>query len=74
VTFAQGAGADEMGGVLSAGKLNVVQTHGSVFVRRFCMHCDDPPAHPSVRWAHFKRRRRVPSFIRKIAALAAGIA
>jgi formate dehydrogenase iron-sulfur subunit len=42
VAFAQGAGSDEVGGVLSAGKLNIVQTHGSVFVRRFCMHCEEP--------------------------------
>ena len=27
---------------LSADTLNVVQSHGSVFVRRFCMHCLDP--------------------------------
>ena len=27
---------------LSADTLNVVQMHGSVFVRRFCMHCQDP--------------------------------
>ena len=27
---------------LSADTLNVVQTHGSIFVRRFCMHCQDP--------------------------------
>ncbi len=27
---------------LSADTLNVVQTHGSVYVRRFCMHCQDP--------------------------------
>jgi len=27
---------------LSAETLNVVQTHGSIFVRRFCMHCQDP--------------------------------
>jgi formate dehydrogenase iron-sulfur subunit len=27
---------------LSAHALNVVQTHGSVYVRRFCMHCQDP--------------------------------
>jgi len=27
---------------LSANALNVVQTHGSVYVRRFCMHCQDP--------------------------------
>lgn len=27
---------------LSAGALNVVQTRGSVYVRRFCMHCQDP--------------------------------
>lgn len=38
--FAQSHG--EVGGVLSATMLNVVQTHGSVFVRRFCMHCAEP--------------------------------
>jgi len=27
---------------LSANALNVVQTRGSVYVRRFCMHCQDP--------------------------------
>jgi len=27
---------------LSAETLNVVQTHGSIFVRRFCMHCQEP--------------------------------
>ena len=27
---------------LSAHALNVVQTHGQVYVRRFCMHCQDP--------------------------------
>ncbi len=27
---------------LSADTLNVVQSHGSVYVRRFCMHCQDP--------------------------------
>jgi len=27
---------------LSADTLNVVETHGSFFVRRFCMHCQDP--------------------------------
>jgi formate dehydrogenase iron-sulfur subunit len=27
---------------LSAHALNVVQTHGGVYVRRFCMHCQDP--------------------------------
>jgi len=27
---------------LSAHALNVVQTHGSIYVRRFCMHCQDP--------------------------------
>jgi len=27
---------------LSAETLNVVETHGSVFVRKFCMHCEDP--------------------------------
>ena len=27
---------------LSAHALNVVQTRGSVYVRRFCMHCQDP--------------------------------
>ena len=27
---------------MSANALNVVQTHGSVYVRRFCMHCQDP--------------------------------
>ncbi len=27
---------------LSANALNVVQAHGSVYVRRFCMHCQDP--------------------------------
>jgi len=27
---------------LSANALNVVQTRGSVYVRRFCMHCKDP--------------------------------
>ena len=32
-------GGDEQ---LSAHALNVVQTHGNVFVRRFCMHCQDP--------------------------------
>jgi formate dehydrogenase iron-sulfur subunit len=30
------------GEVLSDVALNVVQTHGSVYVRRFCMHCEDP--------------------------------
>ncbi len=42
VAFAQTVGADELGGVLSAGKLNIVQTHGNIFVRRFCMHCQEP--------------------------------
>ena len=27
---------------LSANALNVVQTHANVYVRRFCMHCQDP--------------------------------
>jgi len=27
---------------LSAYAINVVQSHGSVYVRRFCMHCQDP--------------------------------
>jgi formate dehydrogenase iron-sulfur subunit len=27
---------------LSAQALNVVQSHGNVYVRRFCMHCQDP--------------------------------
>ena len=40
VTFAQGHG--EVDGKLSADTLNVVQTHGSIFVRRFCMHCEEP--------------------------------
>jgi formate dehydrogenase iron-sulfur subunit len=40
VTFAQSHG--EVDAKLSATTLNVVQTHGSVFVRRFCMHCQDP--------------------------------
>jgi formate dehydrogenase iron-sulfur subunit len=40
VAFAQNHG--EVGGKLSACTLNVVQTHGSVFVRRFCMHCQEP--------------------------------
>ena len=40
VTFAQGHG--EVDGKLSADTLNVVQTHGSIFVRRFCMHCQAP--------------------------------
>jgi formate dehydrogenase iron-sulfur subunit len=40
VAFAQSDG--EVGGVLSAQALNVVETHGDVFVRRFCMHCQDP--------------------------------
>jgi formate dehydrogenase iron-sulfur subunit len=40
VAFAQSHG--EMGGTLSATMLNVVQTHGSIFVRRFCMHCQEP--------------------------------
>lgn len=40
VTFAQGHG--QVGGTLSAETLNVVQAHGSVFVRRFCMHCQEP--------------------------------
>jgi len=40
VAFAQSHG--EVGGKLSADTLNVVQTHGSVFVRRFCMHCQEP--------------------------------
>jgi formate dehydrogenase iron-sulfur subunit len=39
-TFAQSHG--EMDGKLSADTLNVVQTHGKVFVRRFCMHCQEP--------------------------------
>jgi len=38
--FAQSHG--EVGGVLSAHALNVVEIHGSVFVRRLCMHCQDP--------------------------------
>jgi len=40
VAFAQGHG--EVDGKLSADTLNVVQTHGSIFVRRFCMHCQVP--------------------------------
>ena len=40
VAFAQGHG--EVDGKLSAETLNVVQTHGSIFVRRFCMHCQEP--------------------------------
>lgn len=27
---------------LSEKTLNVVESHGSVFIRRFCMHCEDP--------------------------------
>jgi len=38
--FAQSHG--EVGGKLSANTLNVVETHGSVFARRFCMHCEEP--------------------------------
>ena len=40
VAFAQSHG--EVGGKLSATMLNVVQPHGAVFVRRFCMHCQEP--------------------------------
>jgi formate dehydrogenase iron-sulfur subunit len=40
VAFAQSHG--QVDGKLSATTLNVVQTHGSVFVRRFCMHCQEP--------------------------------
>src|SRR5208283_2529700 len=40
VTFAQSHG--EVDGKLSAETLNVVQTHGSIYVRRFCMHCQEP--------------------------------
>jgi len=40
VAFAQSHG--EVGGKLSADTLNVVQAHGSAFVRRFCMHCEQP--------------------------------
>jgi formate dehydrogenase iron-sulfur subunit len=40
VAFAQSHGT--VGGKLSADTLNVVQTHGSIFVRRFCMHCQVP--------------------------------
>jgi formate dehydrogenase iron-sulfur subunit len=40
VTFARSHG--EVGGELSATALNVVEAHGQVFVRRFCMHCQDP--------------------------------
>ena len=40
VAFAQSHG--EVDGKLSAETLNVVQTHGSIFVRRFCMHCQEP--------------------------------
>ncbi len=40
VAFAQSHG--EVGGKLSADMLSVVQTHGNVFVRRFCMHCQQP--------------------------------
>jgi formate dehydrogenase iron-sulfur subunit len=40
VAFAQGHGTVD--GKLSADTLNVVQTHGSIFVRRFCMHCEEP--------------------------------
>ena len=40
VAFAQSHG--EVDGKLSADTLNVVQTHGSIFVRRFCMHCQEP--------------------------------
>ena len=38
--FAQAHGTVD--GTLSADTLNVVQTHGSIFVRRFCMHCQEP--------------------------------
>lgn len=38
--FAQSHG--EVGGILSATTLNIVQTHGNIFVRRFCMHCQEP--------------------------------
>ena len=40
VAFAQSHG--ELGGKLSAKALNIVEAHGGVFVRRFCMHCQDP--------------------------------
>ena len=40
VTFAQNHG--EVGGQLSAKTLNVVESRGGVYVRRFCMHCQDP--------------------------------
>ena len=40
VAFAQSHGTVD--GKLSADTLNVVQTHGSIFVRRFCMHCQEP--------------------------------
>jgi formate dehydrogenase iron-sulfur subunit len=39
-SFAQSHG--EVDGILSASTLNVVETHGKVFVRRFCMHCQEP--------------------------------
>jgi formate dehydrogenase iron-sulfur subunit len=40
VEFAQSHG--ELGGKLSAKALNVVEPHGDIFVRRFCMHCQEP--------------------------------
>jgi formate dehydrogenase iron-sulfur subunit len=40
VAFAQSHG--ELGRELSATALSVVEAHGQVFVRRFCMHCQDP--------------------------------
>jgi formate dehydrogenase iron-sulfur subunit len=40
VAFAQSHG--EVGGKLSAEMLNVVEAHGSISVRRFCMHCQQP--------------------------------
>lgn len=40
VAFAQAHG--EVGGKLSATTLNAVESRGSVFVRKFCMHCQDP--------------------------------
>jgi formate dehydrogenase iron-sulfur subunit len=40
VDFAQSHG--EVGGDLSAKALNVVESHGGVSVRRFCLHCQDP--------------------------------
>ena len=59
---------------LSEVVLNVVQTRGDVYVRRFCMHCRIPHAFRSARLGRLRRRRPDRWCMRRIVASAAGTA